>query len=324
MVGSPVVVIAGPATAGAFLERVRLELAESGPPVVLLTGPGALACFERWESVRVVVPFALPFAAEEMDRAPRLQAIVVPSLGYEGIDLDAATERGIIVANGAAQENFDSVAEAAVMLILMCLYDIREAERRLRDNMPRQGPSQARMLRGKTVGLIGWGNIAHALAARLASWQVQLLVHTRSAIDEGHIEQVELHELVARSDVVVPLVPLTAQTHHLLSREVLARLKPGAVLVNLSRGAVIDEAALAEPAIASRLGGIALDVFETEPLPPDSPLRRLPGAILTPHEISHTQENLAALLSLTIANVEAVLRGERPKTQVNAFRHSRL
>ncbi|MCW1432314.1 NAD(P)-dependent oxidoreductase [Novosphingobium sp. JCM 18896] len=320
MAGEPIeIVIAGPAAAQPFLARLRETIARPDRTIHFLVGTEAVGQFDRWQYVQLLIPFALPFTAADMDLAPSLKAIVVPSLGYEGIDVDAARARGIVVANGAVQENFESVAEAAIMLILMCLYDIRQTEQRLRDGVSRQGPAQARMLRGKTVGLIGFGNIARAVAVRLAAWQVRLIAYSRSTLapDTIGVEQVDLETLISQSDIVLPLVPLTRDTQDMLSREVLSRLKSGAVLVNLSRGGVIDEEALADPAIYGRLGGLALDVFTQEPLALDSPLRQVPGAILTPHEISHTKENFGALFELAVRNVEAVLRGATPETALN-------
>ncbi len=245
-----------------------------------------------------------------MDAAPGLKAIITPSLGYEGIDVDAAQGRGIAFANGRVAENFESVAEAAMLLMLTALYRLRDAEERLRQGEARSGPPRARMLKGKTVGIIGYGNIAKALIERLEGWDTRILVSNRSKFPSSSgFAHCDLDTLIAESDIVLPLLPLTPETDALLSRSKLLAMKPGAILINLSRGAIIDEAALADPAVIEHLGTIALDVFMTEPLPLDSALRDLPDHILTNHEISHTQENLGALFAMAVANIKAVIAG---------------
>lgn len=314
----PLVLIAGPPAAGGFLNGLAGALPQDECEIAIALGEPLLA-FPRWWEVDVLVAFATLCGAAEMEAAERLRAIVVPSLGYDGIDVDAATERSIIVANGRVAENFETVAEAAIMLMLMALYDIHAAERRLRDNVVRQGAPTARMLRGKTLGIIGFGNIAREVVRRLQGWDVKLVVHTRSPIGELDVavEQVDLDTLLRTSDIVLPLIPLTRDTHHLLSRERLLSMKQGAILVNVSRGAVIEEQALADPAVATRLHAVALDVFEVEPLPAGSPLRSLPNAILTGHDVSHTAENLAALFQKSLENIRAVLAGQMPDTALN-------
>lgn len=254
-----------------------------------------------------------------MASASRLRAIIVPSLGYEGIDVDAAARRGIAVANGHVDENFESVAEAGVLFMLAMLYDLSSAQRRLREGSVRSGPPTARMLKGRTIGLIGFGNIARALVARMSGWGVRILVSSRrlAVTDGGHLENCDISTLLRESDVVLPLLPLTAETRHLLTMEQLLSMKKGAILINLSRGAVIEETALDDPEVIAHLGGIALDVFETEPLPMTSPLREFPRAILTGHEISHTQENLQALFEMAVSNVRAAIRGNTLPTLLN-------
>lgn len=240
----------------------------------------------------------------------QVMAIITPSLGYEGIDVEAAQGREISFANGRVAENFESVAEAAVLLVLTALYRLRDAEERLRRGEARSGPPRARMLKGKTIGIIGYGNIAKALIKRLDGWDTRVLVSNRSKLPSSPgFAQCDLDTLISESDIVLPLIPLTPETDKLLSRSRLLAMKPGTILINLSRGAIIDEAALTDPEVIEHLGTIALDVFKTEPLPLDSPLRDLPDHILTNHEISHTQENLGALFAIAVENIEAAIAG---------------
>jgi phosphoglycerate dehydrogenase-like enzyme len=304
------ILICGPPSARAFLEKLASTIASSETRIDLQFGLTAPTDAPGWNETQIFVSFGVPCSEADLDAAPGLQAIITPSLGYEGIDVDAAHRRGIAFANGRVAENFESVAEAAMLFMLTCLYRLREAEERLRRGEVRTGPPKARMLKGKTVGIIGHGNIAKALIERLQGWETRILLSNRSRVPPSPaFEQCDLDTLICESDIVLPLLPLTPETENLLSRSRFLAMKPGAILINLSRGAIIDEKALADPEVASRLGAIALDVFVTEPLPLDSPLRDLPDLLLTNHEISHTQENLGAIFAMGVANIRAAIAG---------------
>ena len=274
--------------------------------------------FRRWQDAEILLTHGLPCTDADFAAGARLRAVIVPSLGFEGVDVAAARLRGIEFAHGRVPENFETVAEAAILLMLMALYDVDRTRERLRKDVRREGTPAARMLRGRTIGLIGFGNIARALAERLQPWGVTIIAHSRSPISYAPpcLSQCDLDTLLSNSDIVLPLVPLTSETRHLLTREKLLQMKKGAILVNLSRGAVIDERALVDPEVIAHLGSIALDVYEKEPLPMDSPLRGLQGAILTGHELCSTQENLDALFRNCVANIEAALDGRPMPTAV--------
>ncbi|MCB4860966.1 D-3-phosphoglycerate dehydrogenase [Sphingobium sp. PNB] len=311
------ILITGPAGSKAFLEQLARAIDSQAAQIVCRYDLERPSDYENWQEVEILVAFARPCDHEDMQRAPHLRAIVLPSLGFEGIDVDAATRRGIAVANGHVAENFETVAEAAILFILMSLYDIEATQVRLKRDLVRVGPPRARMLKGKTIGILGFGNIARAVVKRLEGWDVDMLIHTRRHVGVAVAEQCDLETLLERSDVVVPLLPLTAETHGILSKERLLSMKEGAILVNLSRGAIIDEGALCDPEVVARLGGIALDVFENEPLPSDSPLRGHPRAILTNHEVAHTSENLSALFATAVTNVQAAMKGSIMPTILN-------
>lgn len=313
------ILFVGPGSAKPFLEQLAGAIPDQTAHVQSCYDIGSPSEYAGWEDVDILVAYAVPCTAQDMARAPRLKAIVIPSLGFEGVDVAAATARGISVANGHVTENFESVAEAAFLFMLMSLYQIRAVEDRLQQGVPRSGPPAARMLKGKTIGIIGFGNIARALVQRLAGWGADILLHTRiaKATDQTNISQCDLATLLQRSDIVLPLLPLTEDTHHMLDKAQLMAMKKGSILINLSRGAVIDEAALSDPEVVAHLDSIALDVFEAEPLAMDSPLRDHPRAILTGHEISHTQENLQALFKMAKANILAAIEGRAMPTRLN-------
>ena len=253
-----------------------------------------------------------------MAPADRLRGIVSPTTGIEGFDLAAATQLGILVANGQTRENVASMAEATILLILAALYDLRGAEAVLRDNRPRPAETNARMLGGKTVGLIGFGRIAQAITGRLASWDVAIQAYTRRPpASFGPVRFIGLAELLQTSDVVCVLATLNSDTQGLLNADRLALLKWGAVLINTARGGIIDEPALYDLATRRPDLRLALDTFTTEPLPPASPLRELPNAILTPHMLGHTHEAHASLPDTAVESVRLLLAGQVPRHVCN-------
>lgn len=325
------VLISGPSAARDFLQNLAAAVPAHIADVHCRYDLARPSQYERWQETEMLVPFAIQCTGLDMDMdmdmdlAPRLAAIVIPSIGHEGIDIGAATERSIAVANGNVPENAESVAEAAFMFMLMALYRVHEAEARLRAGMARTGTPMARMLKGKTVGLIGYGNIAQAFEIRLTGWGANVLVSTRRPIgSKTSARQCDLEILLAQSDIVLPLLPLTNETQGLLSKNRLLQMKQGAVLVNLSRGGVIEESALVDPIVVARLGGLALDVFEVEPLPNCSPLRSLDGAILTGHDIAHTRENLSSLLNNALTNIIDAAAGRALKTSLNTVIPKRI
>ncbi len=256
---------------------------------------------------------------EVMLAAPRLRGIVNPTIGLETVDLAAANELGIIVGHGATPENFLGMAEATVMLILMLMYQPRETEAVLRDRRrrPRSTPKDvwARMLRGRTVGLVGLGRIARGVVERLSGFGVNLVACDpfvgRDQAPEG-VKMMDLDTLLRSSDIVAVLVSITPESRGMLGERELALMKPSAYLVNTSRGEAIDEAALYRALREKRIAGAALDSFAVEPLPDDSPLRQLDNVILTPHMVGHTQDAFVSFPPAAVENITRILRGEPP------------
>jgi phosphoglycerate dehydrogenase-like enzyme len=259
-----------------------------------------------------------------IERATRCRLIQQPTAGYENVDLEAADERGIPVAN-AGPANANAVAEHAVMGILGCLRRLREAI----TDAERGGWDQQRWidydladLYERTVGIYGLGATGAAVAQRLRGFETRTLYFKRHRLhvaDEQRlgVTYVDRDDLLRRSEVLVLTLPLTADTRGLVDAERLAMLPSGAVLVNVSRGAIVDEAALGEALRSRRLGGAALDVFAEEPLPPGHQLAALPNVILTPHIAGVTAQSKRNILINSIGNVARVLRGEPPQFVVN-------
>jgi phosphoglycerate dehydrogenase-like enzyme len=261
-----------------------------------------------------VVLSNFPCGRELMKKAPHLLGIVSPFIGTEGIDEVAATELGIIVANGQVPENVLSMSESTIMLILASFYSLHWWQQQLHENRPHPAQVPGRMIRGRTLGMIGCGQIARGIVARLAGWEVQLqsyLPRLRTPLPP-EVKRVRLEELLRTSDVVCVLAPLNAETRGMLNFERLQMMKPDALLINTARGGIVDEAALVQIARERPNLKIAIDTFAEEPLPPGSPLRELPNAILTPHAIGHTQESINALPSAAIENASRILQGKLP------------
>jgi phosphoglycerate dehydrogenase-like enzyme len=314
---SSTVLCVAPAALDFIFDPIVAGLRQGGHEVVQYTDYGQFARESSAVLVRTGVLVAVsnfPCTRELMLRASGLRAVVSPFIGTEGFDEEAATALGVIVANGQVPENFLSMAESTVLLILASLYSLHWWEQQLRDNRPHPASVPGRMLGGRTVGMLGFGHIARAMAQRLQAWEVRLQTYVprvRAPLPNG-VVWVELDELLRTSDVVCVLASLNADTQGMLSLDRLRLMKPDAVLVNTARGGIIDEQALVQIAQERPDLRIALDTFTQEPLSTESPLRTLPNAILTPHAIGHTQESLAALTPATIENVSRVLRGELP------------
>lgn len=311
------ILFVGPVRAAEAMRQMASDVARHGPSARVAVDEADITRIRDIQSTEILVCLATRCGSAEMDAMPNLHAIVTPLIGFDGIDLEEATRRGIPVVNGDVAENRESMAEATIMLILTLLYRLEETIERSR--LPgASGTPQRRMLKGRMIGIIGYGGITRELIDRLRPWGADLMVASRRHL--GPVEGarfVELDDLLASSDVVVVLTNLDQANHHLLNRERLAALKAGALLVNTSRGGLIDENALIDALRSGQVGAAALDVFETEPLPEEHPLRSCPNVILTPHAVGHTAEMVAAIPAATVANVVSLLGGRLPDSCKN-------
>jgi phosphoglycerate dehydrogenase-like enzyme len=316
MSASPRLVLVAPPEVGYVFASVEAEFRGRGAGVIrhaseasFLAAPGALATADILYCMGT-----LPVSRAMLECAPKLRAVVTPFIGTDAFDEGAATALAIVIANGQVPENYLSMAEVTVMLMLAALYNLRDKEDAFRRNLPRPQRQTARMLRGKTVGLIGFGRVARAIADRLAPWEARLLACAPRlhAPLPPHVTRVELDELLRTSDIVSLHANLNDETRGLLDAARLSLLKPDAILINTARGGIVDEAALARWAAANPEAKIVLDVFAAEPLPQDSPLRALPNAVLTPHLVGHTRETAAAVPKAAIENIARALAGQPP------------
>ncbi len=241
----------------------------------------------------VIVRSATTVDAAMLDAAPELKVVGRAGVGVDNIDVDAASRRAIAVFN-APSGNTVAAAELTMALILAMLRHVAEADRSLRDGEWERSRFQGAELEGRTLGLIGAGRVGGEVVTRARSFGMEVIVYdpylTDSRARELGFRLTDLDELLKSSDVVSIHVPLTSETEALLGAEELAAMKNGAYLVNVARGGVIDESALADALSEGKLSGAALDVYETEPLPADSPLRQAPNLVMTPHIGAATED----------------------------------
>ncbi len=248
---------------------------------------------------------------ELLDAAPRLRVVANHAVGYDNVDVAACTARGVWVTN-TPDVLTDSTADLAWALILALARRLREGERLIRSGAFRGwAPTMllGRELRGRTLGILGYGRIGRAVARRAEGFGMRVLFTSSGG-------GVSFEELLERSDVLSIHCPLTPQTHHLFGAAELLRMKRGALLVNTARGPIVDEAALVAALEQGHLGGAALDVFEHEPVVHPGLVGR-DDVVLLPHLGSATQETREAMARIALEQVELVLRGERPRTAVN-------
>jgi D-3-phosphoglycerate dehydrogenase len=258
-----------------------------------------------------------------MLQAPRLRAIVTTSIGFERIDVTSATELGILVCNSPSVENVHGVAEATVCLLVALSKQLKRKEASLYLEGWGREADRGILLGGRTLGLLGLGRTGSGVAQRLAAWGMRIIAHdpyVRPEVAAGlGVQLVDLKTLFSESDFVSVHLVVTPETERLVDEDLLQLMKPQAYLVNTSRGQVIDEAALERALREEWIAGAALDVYESEPLAADSPLRRLDPdrVILTPHNLSHTWESQAGGWKMAVDSTLSILSGEIPETVVN-------
>jgi phosphoglycerate dehydrogenase-like enzyme len=278
------------------------------------------ALYRELPEAEVIWHVLRPLTAEDIERAPRLRLIHKLGAGVNTIDINAAAARGIAVANMPGA-NAPSVAEATVMMMLAALRRLPELDRATRAGRgwpadPGLGDT-VRDLGSCTVGLIGYGNIAKRVEQIVRSMG-SAVIHTTSARDEFHVHWSTLNEVLKNSDIVSLHLPLTPATERMIDAGALAKMKPGAVLVNTSRGQIIDEGALVDALRGGQLAAAALDVFAEEPVAPDNPLLGLDNVLLTPHVSWYTADTMARYLTAGIRNCRRLRDGLRPYSVVNA------
>ncbi len=312
--------------AGTGFPLLRSQLAETMPEAtVVAVDPAVLR--RDGEAGEVLIPTMSRVDGALMDRVAGLRLVQQWGAGLEGVDVAAASARGIAVANvpTPGTGNAESVAEWCVMAALALSRRLAESERVIRGGAG-WGVPMGRALLGRTAGILGLGGIGTALAERLRPFGMTLLAVKRTPDPElarrlglawlGGMDEVPA--LLARSDVLFLCVPATEATRELADDRALALVRPGTLLVNPARGGLVDEGALLRALDEGRLAGVALDVFREEPLPASSPLLAHPGVLATPHVAGVTDASYRGIARKLAANARRAPAGGPYDDCVNA------
>lgn len=292
----------------------RRVLAEVGAGIELAAGGGAL------DGADALLVRESPVTAAMMDRMPACRAIVRYGIGVDNIDRDAARARKIYVAN-VPDYGTEEVSDQALALVMAVARRVVTRDREVRDGAWNIGPAQKiYRLAGKTLGLIGYGRIAQAFERKMRGvGMARVMVFDPYATLPADVEAASVESVCREADVVSLHAPLTTETRHILDAQRIALLKPTAIVVNTSRGPLIDEAALVDALKDQRILGAGLDVFETEPLARDNPLRALGNAVLSDHCGWYSEESVQDLQRKAAEEVARVFRGEAPLNWLNRW-----
>ena len=270
--------------------------------------------------VQAILVRVAKLTPEVIRAAKHLRVIGKHGVGYDNIDIPAATAAGVVVTN-TPLANSTSVAEHALALLLAVARRIGESDRDLaRGGMRAQKSYQGVELSGKVMGVIGLGSAGLRLARMTGNglgMRVLGFDPYKDPWPDGIERCVDLDPLLRQADFISIHVPLTRETRHLIGTATLTTMKPTAILVNTARGGIVDEAAVAEAVAAGRLAGAGLDVVVDEPLKPSHPLNGTPNIILTPHVAGVTEEAMMRMAQDSAADILRVLRGEVPQFPVN-------
>jgi D-3-phosphoglycerate dehydrogenase len=281
-------------------EDAKKVMADAGARAIYLSPPITedmlIETITREGVGGVLMRLSPPFTRRVLEATPTLKIIAKHGAGIDSVDLDAATERGIAVVN-AGGANADPVAEYSVAVMLSLARDVPRLDRDLRGGKWEKGTYMGREFRGRKLGIIGYGQIGRRVAAMAAALGAQVIAYSRTRKDaiEGVTWETDLDRLLSTVDILSLHCPLTDKTRGLIGRRELALMKPTAILINTSRGPVVDEAALTEALSTGKLAAAGLDVFAEEPTDPKNPLLQLPNVIVTPHVSAMTEEAMTRM-----------------------------
>ena len=275
------------------------------------------------EEAEVILVELAPVTARVLSKARSCALVARYGVGVDNVDIPAATAAGIWVAN-VPDYATDTVADHAIMLLLAVTRDLRGFSEMIRQGSWRgaNDPYMPPALHGRALGIVGYGRIGSATGRRaqamgLNVWAYDPFVRQEKMTNDGVTVCTDLETLLKGCDFLSLHCPLTELTHHLVSRNALALMKPGAVIINTARGDVIDLVALQAALESGHLAGAGLDVFDREPLPPGHPLRTHPAVVATPHMAYLSDRSVVHLRTRVAQNATAVLRGGPPVYPVN-------
>ncbi|MDQ5986313.1 MAG: Formate dehydrogenase, mitochondrial [Syntrophus sp. SKADARSKE-3] len=301
---------------GGFLGLIKKELPEHE---FLASGRFG---FDSLKGFDILIPTMTVITREQLANADRLKLIQQCGAGLEGVDIQAAQDLNIRVANVPTDisGNADSVAELGIYLMIGLSRNFRQMALSLASRQ--MGAPQGRALSGKTVGIIGLGGIGRALVKRLKPFDVHLIGIKRhdplKAKEELGLEWVgspsDMEVLLNRSDYVVLCLPVTSESRNIINRQSFAAMKRDAFLINLSRGGLVDRDAMEEALASERIGGVGLDVFWEEPVNPNDPIFRY-NVLATPHIAGSTDVSILGIMKTVYENIRRLEEGQEPLYQ---------
>ena len=272
----------------------------------------------------LMVSFA-SVTARVLDALPKLRGILRYGVGFDNVDIPAATQRGVWVAN-VPDYCIPEVADHAMAMLLTLARKLPMLDASLRRGewAAVKTSKPIYRLEGRTLGLIGMGRIGREVTKRAKGFGLNVIVADKylpaDKAAEAGATLVDFDQLVRESDYISVHAPLTPETQHLISAEALCKMKPSALLINVSRGGIVDTVALAQALHDGRIAGAGIDVFEKEPLEADHPIRSAPNMVLAAHATWYSEEAMAQLQRSAGEEVARMLRGDKPKNALNEVR----
>lgn len=267
---------------------------------------------ERAKDADVIMIANMPLSGEVISACPNLKYIDVAFTGVDHVDLDAARAKGVKVSNAAGYSN-EAVAELTLCMMLALLRNVPQVEARCRAGQTKDGLVGVELI-GKTVGIVGVGAIGTRTAELCHAFGCKVLGNKRHVRGDepDYIEFVSLEELLSRSDIVSLHCPLNEDSRGMINKDTIAKMKPGALLINAARGPVVDSQALADALNNGDLGGAGIDVFETEPpLDLDHPLLHSKNTIVTPHVAFASAESMETRCKIVFDNISQWMNGHQ-------------
>ena len=305
------------------MEDEARELARVGAELVGADSSSEEETIAAARDADIILTAAAQITRRVIEALPRLQAVVRYGIGYDTIDVDAATDNGVLVIN-IPDFCLEEVSTHAILLLLACnrrltLFNRLVKEGRWSEWWGLRTPMGS--IYGQTLGLVGCGNIGRSTARKARVFDLRVIGHDpyvdRKLAEEAGIELVDLPELLKESDYVSLHTPLNKETWHLIGENELKQMKPTAYLINTARGSVVDEPALIQALREGWIAGAGLDVFEQEPVDPDNPLLKMDNVIATPHSASYCDASFKRLFTSVGQEAARVLSGHWPRNWVN-------
>jgi D-3-phosphoglycerate dehydrogenase / 2-oxoglutarate reductase len=301
----------------------REELAKIGVDLVVADCRSEDDIIASARDAVAVLTYGAPMTRRVLEKLPDCQVIIRYGIGYDTVDVDAATDNNILLVN-IPDFCFEEVSNHAIVLLLACAKKVTQLNGLVKEGKwkeAKQVQSPMGPVYGQTCGVIGCGNIGRVTAKKAWCFGLKVLGYdpylARALADQNGITLVGLPELLHESDYVLLHTALTKETRHLIGETQLKMMKPGAYLVNTARGAVIDEPALIRALQEKRIAGAGLDVFEKEPVDPDNPLLKMDNVIVLPHSASYSDAAFIRLRHSVGSEAARVLSGKWPKNVVN-------